>query len=347
MDHYAGIDVSLELSSVCIVNASGAIVREAKVASEPEALISWLHASGAKLVRVGLEAGPLSQWLYAAMKASGLPVELLETRHVRNAFAAMAVKTDRKDAQGIAQLMRLGWFRPVHCKSTAAQEIRAMLTARRLIQSKLHDVEMSLRGILRGFGLKVGKTTGRGFAARVNELVGGHANLQDIVTALLAVRAVLLREFNGFERRVRQMARSDERVQLLVTTPGVGAVVGLTVVAAIDDPARFKSSKMVGAHFGMTPRKYQSGETNINGRISKVGDARVRAVLFESATIIVTKAVAGCSNLKSWAMRLAKRAGMKRAKVAVARRLAVILHRMLVNGTAYNDQMVGKAAVKT
>jgi transposase len=346
MEHYVGIDVSLELSSVCIVDASGKIVREGKVASEPEALITWLRSAGVKLARVGLEAGPLSQWLYAAMKAAGLPVELLETRHVRDAFKAMAVKTDRKDAQGIAQLMRLGWFRPVHCKSMAAQEIRAMLTARKLVQSKLHDVEMSLRGILRGFGLKVGKTTRNEFAGRVKELVSGHPNLKEAVNALLAVRAVMLREFNGFERRVRQMARADQRVRLLVTVPSVGPIVGLTVVAAIDDPARFKSSKTVGAHFGMTPRKYQSGETDRTGRISKIGDPAVRAALFESAHIILTKAVAGCSNLKSWAMRLAKRAGMKKATVATARRLAVILHRMLVDGTAYNDRMVSKAAAR-
>src|SRR4051812_18550764 len=161
MEHYAGIDVSLELSSVCVVDATGRIVREAKVASEPEALIAWLRGLGLELARVGLEAGPLSQWLYAAMREAGLSVELLETRHVRDAFKAMPVKTDRKDARGIAQLLRLGWFRPVHCKSVSAQETRALLTARKLLQSKHLDVEMSLRGVLRGFGLKVGRTTPR------------------------------------------------------------------------------------------------------------------------------------------------------------------------------------------
>src|SRR3712207_6501850 len=158
MEHHAGIDVSLELSSVCVVDATGRIVREAKVASEPEALIAWLRGLGLELARVGLEAGPLSQWLYAAMRDAGLPVELLETRHVRDAFKAMPVKTDRKDARGIAQLMRLGWFRPVHCKSASAQETRALLAARKLLQAKRIDVEMSLRGLLRGFGLKVGPT---------------------------------------------------------------------------------------------------------------------------------------------------------------------------------------------
>src|SRR5271154_185735 len=173
MDHYAGIDVSLECSSVCVVDASGKIVREGKVASEPEALIDYFCWLRLPVMRIGLEAGPLSQWLYAAMKEAGLAVELLETRHVRDAFKAMPVKSDRNDARGIAQLMRLGWFRPVHCKSLAAQELRAVLTARKLVQSKLRDVENSLRGILRGFGLKVGKTTEREFAGRIEELVSG------------------------------------------------------------------------------------------------------------------------------------------------------------------------------
>jgi transposase len=178
VSHYAGIDVSLEQSSVCVVDGDGRIVREGKVASEPAALIGWFGSLGLELTRVGLEAGPLSQWLYAAMKEAGLSVELLETRHVCDAFKAMPVKTDRKDARGIAQLMRLGWFRPVHCKTAAAQEMRALLTARRLVQSKLYDVEMSLRGVLRGFGLKVGPTTVARFDVRIRELVAGHATLE-------------------------------------------------------------------------------------------------------------------------------------------------------------------------
>ena len=206
MEYYAGIDVSLESASLCVVDAKGRNVREAKVASEPETLIEWFRGLGIAMMRIGLEAGPLSQWLYAGMRDAGLAVELLETRHVRDAFKAMPVKTDRKDARGIAQLMRLGWFRPVHCKSMAAQETRAMLTARKLVQAKLHDVEMSLRGILRGFGLKVGKTTVRQFEGRIKELVTGHASLEAMAAALLAVRAVLRREFDTLEKRVRPMA---------------------------------------------------------------------------------------------------------------------------------------------
>jgi transposase len=242
MDHYAGIDVSLECSSVCVVDASGKIVREGKVASEPEALIGWFGSLGLGLARIGLEAGPLSQWLYAAMREAGLAVELLETRHVRDAFKAMPVKTDRNDARGIAQLMRLGWFRPVHCKSLPAQEVRALLTARKLVQSKLFDVEMSLRGILRSFGLKVGPTTPKRFAGRIRELVAGQATLEIVAASLLAVHEVLLREFGNFEKRVRAMARDDGRTRLLMSAPGVGAIVALTYVSAIDDPARFKSS---------------------------------------------------------------------------------------------------------
>jgi transposase len=330
MEHYAGIDVSLESSSVCVVDATGRVVREAKIASEPEALVGWFRQLDVALARIGLEAGPLSQWLYVGMRDAGLAVELLETRHVRDAFKAMPVKTDRKDARGIAQLMRLGWFRSVHCKSLPAQETRALLTARKLVQSKHHDTEMSLRGILRGFGLKVGKTSQRTFASRVGELVAGHPTLLLVAETLLAARAALGEQLSKLEKRVRSLARDDRRVRRLMSAPGVGAVVALTFVAAIDDPARSRSSKAVGAHFGLTPKKYQSGETDVTGRISKIGDAGVRTMLYEAANVILTRPVKG-SLLKSWAMRLAMRAGMRKAKVALARKLAVVLHRMLAD----------------
>lgn len=336
MDYYAGIDVSLEQSSVCVVDGGGKIVREAKVASEREALIGYFGSLGFVLSRVGLEAGPLSQWLYAGMKEAGLAVELLETRHVRDAFSAMPVKSDRNDARGIAQLMRMGWFRPVHCKSIAAQELRAVLTARKLVQSKLHDIENSLRGILRGFGLKVGKTTARSFAGRIRELVAGQPNLEAIAQALLAVHTVLQREFRGFDKRVQMMARSHAQARLLMTTPAVGPIVALTYAGAIDDPTRFKSSKQTGAHFGLTPKKYQSGQTDYTGRISKIGDASVREALYQAAHVMLTKPVKGCSALKSWAMRIARRAGMRKAKVALARKLAVIMHRMLADASEFN-----------
>ncbi len=347
MDHYAEIDVSLEQSSVCVVDANGKIVREGKAASEPEALTAWFGALGLDLARIGLEAGPLSQWLYAAMRQAGLAVELLETRHVRDAFKAMTVKSDRNDARGIAHLMRLGWFRPVHCKSIAAQEVRALLTARKLVDTKLHDVENSLRGILRGFGLKVGKTTARSFAPRVRELVAGQPALETIAEALLTVHEVLKGEFKGFERRVRALAREHEQARLLMTTPAVGPVIALTYASAIDDPSRFPSSKAAGPHFGLTPRKYQSGETNRTGRISKIGDASVRQALYQAAHIMLTKPLKGVTALKSWAMRIAGRAGPRKAKVALARKLAVILHRMLADGRAFNPVASAEPKVAT
>jgi transposase len=338
MYHYAGIDVSLEASAVCIVDGAGKILREAKVASEPEALIDWLRSGGLAIERIGLEAGPLSQWLYAAMRKAGLAVELLETRHVRDAFKAMPVKSDRNDARGIAQLMRLGWFRPVHCKSIEAQETRAVLTARKLLQSKLRDVENSMRGVLRGFGLKVGKTTERTFATRIAELVTGHPSLELIARALLEAHAVLLREFNGLDKHTKKLARLHPSARLLMTTPSVGPIVALTYASAIDDPKRFRSSKATGAHFGLTPKKHQSGQTDYTGRISKIGDAGVREALYQAAHVMLTKPVRNCAALKGWAMRIARRAGMRKAKVALARKLAVILHRMLADAKPFNPQ---------
>ena len=344
MYYYAGIDVSLECSSVCVVDGAGKILQEAKVASEPEALIAWFRSLGLTSERIGLEAGPLSQWLYAALRKANLAVELLETRHVRDAFKAMPVKSDRNDARGIPQLMRLGWFRPVHCKSIEAQETRAVLTARKLLQSKLQDVENSLRGVLRGFGLKVGKTTQRTFAGRIGELVAGHPGLELVALALLEAHAVLLREFNRLDRQTQKLAKLHPQARLLMTTPAVGPIVALTYAAAIDDPARFRSSKAVGAHFGLTPKKYQSGQTDFTGRISKIGDASVREALYQSAHVMLTKPVKNCTALKGWAMRIARRAGMRKAKVALARKLAVILHRMLADMKPFDPMTTVGAA---
>ena len=334
MDYYAGIDVSLERSRVCVLDTTGRIVREAKVASEPEALVALLQELGVRLERVGLEAGPLSQWLHAGLVAAGLPAVLIETRHVRAALKAMTMKTDRNDARGIAQLMRLGWFRPVPAKTLVAQEIPALLTARRQLLAKLGDIEASLRGLLRGFGLKVGRIGRAGFAGRVRELAAGQAMLERVVEPMLRVRAALATEFASLHRQVLAIVREDAVCRRLMTVPGVGPVVALTYVTAVDDPARFKKSKGLGAHFGLVPRKYQSGEVDYSGRISKVGDAMVRSVLYGAAHVMLTRAVRW-SSLKAWALRLAARAGMRKAKVALARKLAVILHRMWVDGTSF------------
>jgi transposase len=334
MDHYVGIDVSLERSSVCVVDATGRIVREAKVASEPEALVGCLAGFAVSPARVGLEAGPLSQWLHAGLTAAGYEAVLLETRHVKAALSAMLVKTDRKDARGIAQLLRMGWYRPVHRKGMLAQEMRALLVGRKLLQTKLLDVEGAIRGILRGFGLKVGTTTKPRYAARVRELVAGHAMLERVVEPLLRARDALRAEFAGLHRQLLALVREDTVCRRLMTTPGVGAVVAATFTSAVDDPSRFAKSRTVGAHFGLTPRRYQSGETDVSGGISRVGDAMARTALYEAAQSMLTRTVR-FSALKHWALEVARRRGMRRAKVALARKLATVLHRMWVDGTEF------------
>jgi transposase len=276
MEHYAAIDVPLEWSSVCVVDAAGKIVREAKVPSERAALVALFERSGLRFTRIGLEAGPLSQWLHAGLVDAGLPPIGIETRHVKAALKAMTVKTDRNDARGMAQLMRMGWFRPIHVKAPMVQEIRALLTARKLLGAKLRDVESSVRGILRGFGLKVGVISKGKFEARIRELVAGQARLERVAEPLLRARAALRAEYTSLHGELLKAVREDEVCRRLMTIPGVGAVVAMTFKAAIDQPEPFARSKAVGAHFGLTPRKYQSGEIDRTGWISKVGDAMVR-----------------------------------------------------------------------
>ena len=334
MDHFVGIDVSLELSSVCILDATGVMVKEAKVASEPEALTTFLTRLDLPLTRIGLEAGPLSQWLHAALVKAGFEAVLLETRQVKAALSAMIVKTDRRDARGIAHLLRMGWFRPVHCKSAPAQEVRALLVARKQLQAKMRDVELSLRGLLRGFGLKVGEVSKGQYATRVRTLVAGHAMLEQIAEAMLHAREALRTEFGKLHRAMLAIVRTDEVCRRLMTVPGVGALVAVTFTSGVDAPERFSRSRAVGAHFGLTPKKYQSGETDITGAVSRVGDVMVRTALYEAAHILLTRAVR-FSSLKRWALEVAKRRGMRRAKVALARKLAVILHRIWVEGTTF------------
>jgi transposase len=334
MEHFAGIDVSLEHSSVCVVDGLGKIVREAKVASEPEALVRFFRGLETGVTRIGLEAGPLSQWLHAGLVAAGFEVVLLETRHVKAALSAMVIKTDRKDARGIAQLLRMGWFRPVHAKSPGSQEVRALLVARKLLQAKLLDVEFSIRGILRGFGLKMGEVSKGRFAARVRELAAGHAMLERITEPMLRAREALRTEYAKLHGEMLAVVKPDPVCRRLMTVPGVGALVAITFKSAVDNPGRFARSRVLGAHFGLTPRKYQSGETDVTGAISRVGDAMVRMALYEAAHIMLSR-VTRFSSLKRWALNVARRRGLKRAKVALARKLATVLHRMWVDGTSF------------
>ena len=334
MEYFAAIDVSLELSSVCVVDGAGQVIREAKVASEPEALVAFFRGTGLTFTRIGLEAGPLSQWLHAGLTEAGLPTTLIETRHVKAALKAMTVKTDRNDARGMAQLMRMGWFRPVHVKALPAQEIRALLTARKLLVGKLQDIELGIRGLLRGFGLKVGMVSKGRYEARIRELVLGHPMLEPIAAAMLQARTSLRVEYAKLHRMVLELVRDDTVCRRLMSVPGVGPVVAITYKTAVDDPKRFRKSRDVGPYFGLTPSKYQSGEVNWTGQITKVGDGMARTALYEAANTMLSR-VTRFSALKAWALRIAKLRGLKRAKVALARKLAVVLHRMWIDGTDF------------
>src|SRR6266567_1111941 len=264
MAHFAGLDVSVKETSVCIVDDAGKIVREARVASEPEVLLQVL-TNTIDLKRIGLEAGPLSQWLYSVLAEAGLPVICVETRHMRAVLRAQINKTDRNDARGIAQMMRAGLYRPVHVKTLRSQKLRMLLTHRKLLQSKAIAIENDLRATLRHFGIKVGTLTYR---------------------------------------------------------------------VTVDVPARFRNAKAVGAVFGLTPSKYQSGQNDRTGGISRCGDEMMRMMLYEAAQSMLVRS-AKWSWLKAWAMKIARHRGMKKAIVALARRLAVIMLRIWVDGTEF------------
>jgi len=281
MDHFAGLDVSVKETSICIVDDTGRIVREAKVASDPEALLQVLRNVNYSFKRIGLEGGPLSQWLFSGLAEAGLPVICVETRHMRAVLQAQINKTDRNDARGMAQMMRAGLYRPVHVKTLRSQKLRMLLTHRKLLQSKAIAIDNDLRGTLRNFGLKVGAVgTGR-FEARIRELLEDLPDLAELVEPLLVVRRTLREQIGVLHRRLLSVVRKDDVCRRLMTVPGVGPVVALTYRATVDVPARFRNSKAVGAVFGLTPARYQSGEIYRTGAISRCGDEMMRAMLYE------------------------------------------------------------------
>ena len=334
MDYFAGLDVSVKETSVCIVDDASKIVREARVTSGPEALLQVVTNTIYRFKRVGLEAGPLSQWLYSVLTEVGLPVICVETRHMRAVLKAQINKTDRNDARGIAQMMRVGLYRPVHVKTLRSQKLRVLLTHRKLLQSKAIAIENDLRATLRNFGLKVGMIGTVKFEARIKELVENVPDLAVLVQPLLIVRQVIREQLGILHRRLLAIVRGDDVCRRLMTIPGVGPVVALTFCVTVDIPARFRNSKAVGAVFGLTPAKYQSGENNRTGAISRCGDEMMRMMLYEAAQSMLVRS-AKWSWLKAWAIKIARHRGMKKAIVALARRLAVIMHRMWVDGTEF------------
>ena len=334
MAHFVGLDVSVKETSVCVVDDTGKVILEQKVPTEPADIITLLSSLGVSYGRIGIEAGPLSQWLVNALTVAELPVICVETRHMKALLTAQQInKTDRNDARGIAQMMRVGLFKPVHVKTLVAQEQRMLLTSRKLLQRKLLDLESDLRGTLRNFGLKVGVVSGGRYEARVRELIAGFPRLAAIAEPLLKVRQVMRQQLAVLHKMLLETVRDDPVCRRLMTAPGVGAVVALTYRATVDQPQRF-NSRTVGAHVGLTPKRYQSGEIDYDGGVSKCGDALLRTMLYEAAQVLLTHG-SKWSWLKAWGVRVVQRRGMRRAIVAVARRLAVVLHRMWVDGSEF------------
>jgi transposase len=318
-----------------VIDDQGEIIKEAKLDSEVEAIVAWLAPIRSEIEIVGLEAGTLTQYLTYGFQAGDYPIVCMESRGVHAALQAMRNKTDKNDARGIAQILRTGWYRRVHVKSIESHRIRALLSSRKAVLNKCIDLENEVRGLFKIFGIKLLPKLKHGaFDGAVRSIIEADPALSLALLPLLDARLVLYRTFLVLDLRARKMAQQDEVCRRLMTTPGIGAISSLTFKAAVDDPTRFKRSRTVAAHFGLTPRRFQSGEMDNMGHISKAGDRSVRIVLYAAANALLTRTT-GYSSLKAWGMGLMKTKGRKRALVAVSRKLAVILHRMWIDGNDF------------
>lgn len=343
MEQYVGLDVSLRHTAVCVVDRSGQIIREAIAPSDPEAIATFIRANTTNVSRVGLESGPTSTWLWTELDRMGLPVICIDARHAKAALKMQISKSDRNDAVGIARIMQTGWYREVRVKGLDSHAIKAVLVGRALLVKIKRDLENQIRGLLKNLGLVIGRAKMSTFASRAKELIEDKPALIAIVEPLLKAREVIEQQVADLDRKVMRWARSDDQVRRFMTAPGVGQITALCYLATIDDPTRFRKSRNVGAYVGLTTRRYASGEIDWTGRISKCGDKLLRSYLFEAANVLLTR-VAKWSKLKAWGLRIAKRSGIRKAKVAVARKLAVILHRMWIDGTEFQWSLKEVAA---
>lgn len=334
MSHYAGLDVSLEATFICVVDELGETVWRGETKSDPETIARVVRKRAPELVKLGFEAGPLSTYHWHELTKMGIPAVCLDSRHAKAVLSMQVNKTDPNDAYGLAQIVRTGWYRAVQVKSMESHVVRSLLAARSQMVGMRTQLSNQLRGILKTFGLVVGKASGRSLEPRVRELTAGNLMVQDIVDSILAVWRKICDQLTIIDKKLRQFSRSNEVCQRLMSVPGVGLVTAIAFMTAVDDPHRFKRSSSVGAYFGLTPRRYQSGEVDRVGRISKCGDQRVRSYLYEAAGVLLTR-VKKWSKLKAWAIRLATRVGLRKAKVAVARKLATILYRIWIDGTKF------------
>lgn len=334
MEQYIGLDVSLKESHICVVDETGAVLARGREVTHPALLAKAMEALAPSLRLAVLETGGQSSWLHGALSALGIPAVIVDARRAKAALSCHLNKTDANDAEGLAQLARTGWYREVSAKRPEVRLSRALLLARRQLVKQRRDLENQVRALLRGFGLAVGTVARARFEARVWELVGREPGLADALEPLMMARRSLDKQIGVLTGRIEATVKGSEVCVRLMTVPGVGPMTALAFVTAIDDPRRFKKSSSVGAYLGLTPRRYQSGEVAWSGRISKHGDGLARQMLYEAANSLLSR-VRKWSAPKAWAARLVKRVGAKKARVALARKLAVILHRMWLDGSDF------------
>ena len=337
MKRFVGLDVSQATTAICVVDADGKTLAEGSTATEPGAIAAFLRRRAPDAERIGLETGPLSIWLWNELRALGLPVICMDARHANAGLKVMLAKIDRNDAAGLAQLVRTGWFRQVHIKAESSHIVRAELATRTLLVRMRCDLENQIRGVLKTFGLVIGKAPSR-LVKRAHEIIADELStkpaLASLVESLLAMRSSVVERIEALDRGLRGRARTTPVCRRLITVPGVGPITALAIWSSIDDLARFARSRDVGAYFGLTPRRYASGEMNRSGRITKCGDRTVRTLLYEAANVLLVK-ISRDSALRRWGLAIAQRSGFKKAKVAVARKLAVLLHRLWRDGTEF------------
>lgn len=334
MEQYIGLDVSLKETHICVVDAAGTVLARGREATQPELLAAAIGRLSPSARLVVLETGGQSSWLQRALSALGVPAVIVDARRAKAALSCRMNKTDANDAEGLAHLARTGWYREVMAKRPAARLARSLLLARQQLVKQRRDLENQVRALLRGFGLAVGTVARNRFEARVWALVEREPQLQEALGPLLTVRRSLEAQIKELEGRIATAARESDVCTRLMTVPGVGPMTALSFVTAIDDPHRFRKSAAVGAYLGLTPRRHQSGAVDWSGRISKHGDALARHMLYEAANSLLSR-VRKWSAPKAWAARLVKKVGGKKARVALARKLAVILHRIWVDGSEF------------
>ena len=338
MKHYVGLDVSLEEVSLCVVDTDGAVIAEGKVATAAPEILSWIGGRVGAVERIVHESGPLSIWLTRELAGLGAPVVCIDARAAHKALSARMNKSDRADAEALAQLARTGWYREVHIKSEASDRLRLLLGARERMIRVRRDIEAQARGVLKTYGIRLGPVSQRhdraSFRDQLRAAASGDPILETVAASLIAVHAVACAEAAAIEDELLAIARDSGLARRLMTVPGVGPIVALSFIATVDDVGRFARATDVGAYLGLTPRRYQSGEIDYSGRISKRGNSAMRTLLFEAANVLITR-VRRFSPLKAWAVRLAARKGFKKAAVAAARKIAVVMLRLWRDGTSF------------